>query len=776
MRTLLIDNYDSYTFNLLQLLAEVNGVDPVVVDNDKVTAAHLAAADNVVISPGPGTPTRPRDFAGSAAVIATTDLPLLGICLGHQGIAASAGAPVVAAPVARHGHLSRIRHHGGDVFRGIPSGFTAVRYHSLCIPEPLPDALVATAWAEDGVVMGLRHRYRPQWGVQFHPESVATEYGRDLIANFHGLTARHQQARSRHPRRPDQTRRRAPSRPPAPTSEPTTSPGPVGSGPADPAGAERYRLLVRQVHHQVSTEAAFTSLFAASAWSFWLDSARVGAGPARFSMLGDGSGPLAELVRYRVGTGAVEVHSRDRPPLREPGTIFDYLRRELARRRLSAPGLPFDLAGGYVGYFGYELKADCGSPSRHRAPTPDACWLFADRLLVVDHEQDQTWLVAVYDPNAVASTSTSTSTDNGGGAAAEAWLDRAEVAVRALPAGAPPSEPQTALQTGLPSGLATGPEPGPPPRAQTEPYPAAGDRRLVEPWLVRDRAQYLADIEVCGRALAAGESYEICLTNAARITAAGSGLDFYRRLRRWNPAPYGAYLRFGEIEVACSSPERFLRIDRSRSAESRPIKGTVRRGRTTAEDHALRSALAASPKNRAENLMIVDLLRNDLGRVCAVGSVRVPQLMATETYATVHQLVSTIRGRLRDGVDAVDCAQACFPGGSMTGAPKLRTCEIIDGLEGEARGIYSGALGYFSCTGTADLAIVIRTAVLVGGQWRVGAGGAVVLDSDPADEYEEMLLKAAAVLTVSPPSGPPPASCSSRPARPPCRTRPASDS
>ena len=246
----------------------------------------------------------------------------------------------------------------------------------------------------------------------------------------------------------------------------------------------------------------------------------------------------------------------------------------------------------------------------------------------------------------------------------------------------------------------------------------------------------------------------MCLTaqTNARIQNPSPELFFelYRRQRAHNAAPYAAYLRCGDFSVLSSSPERFLSVDEQRNAQTKPIKGTIARGATPEEDEAAAAWLRTDEKTRAENLMIVDLLRNDLSTVSDPASVRVPVLMGVESYSTVHQLVSTVSSRLREGVSAVAAARACFPGGSMTGAPKPSTMQIIEGLEGRARGVYSGALGFVSADGSANLSIVIRTLVAHDdGTVTLAAGGAIVADSDPTAEYEEMLTKLRAALPPS---------------------------
>jgi para-aminobenzoate synthetase len=479
-----------------------------------------------------------------------------------------------------------------------------------------------------------------------------------------------------------------------------------------PAVVERPRLLVRQLDLLPDAERAFVHVYGESRNAFWLDSS-LGGERGRFSFIGDSEGPLGAVISYDVESGQVRVRRGEEVEVHKE-SIFDYLDRTLSALRPLTAELPFDFDCGFAGYFGYELKADCDGDAAHSAPTPDAAFVFADRLIAFDREERCTYLIALTSarPELHQLLHLGDGQVDAVGVVAEGerWIEETSERLIALPSLADPT-------------------PGLDP---------------VEMRLRRSPERYRDDIEACKKYLTAGHSYEICLTNEFVAEASPDPLELYRALRRANPAPFAAYLRFGDLAVLSSSPERFLAVDDCGWAEARPIKGTSRRGDTLEEDERLGVELGADGKSRAENVTIVDLLRNDLGRVCEIGTVSVADLMRVETYETVHQLVSSVRGRLREEVGAVKCVRACFPPGSMTGAPKVRTMEIIDELEGEARGVYSGAIGYLGLGGTCDLSVAIRTIVLDGRSVSIGAGGAIVTQSDPDDELAEMLLKASA--------------------------------
>ncbi|HEX6435126.1 MAG TPA: aminodeoxychorismate synthase component I [Gemmatimonadales bacterium] len=245
----------------------------------------------------------------------------------------------------------------------------------------------------------------------------------------------------------------------------------------------------------------------------------------------------------------------------------------------------------------------------------------------------------------------------------------------------------------------------------------------------------------------AGDIFQANLSQRFQSRLPEPPFDLYRRLRRRNPAPFSAYLDFGDLQILSASPERFLRLEPGRrEVETRPIKGTRPRGLGPMHDAALGRALAESQKDRAENVMIVDLLRNDLSRVCRPGTVRVPELFALEHHPTVHHLVSTVVGELDPGADAFDLIRAAFPGGSITGAPKVRAMEIIAELEPTQRGVYCGSIGYLSASGAMDTSIVIRTYLVIRGEVYFQAGGGIVADSDPELEYRETLDKARGLI------------------------------
>ena len=402
--------------------------------------------------------------------------------------------------------------------------------------------------------------------------------------------------------------------------------------------------------------------------------------------------------------------------------------RDLQNAYTASPPAADDLppfCGGLVGYFGYETAhAIERLPGRARddLQLPDLAFMVADEVVAHDAVSGQVHLIV---------------TGRGPTPAAAAYdvdvrLTDLQRRVRgAVGDVAHPLEGQALSSPGRleGSGARMAEEPGSRAgRSHGGRRPASLGRQGLSLQGVRatfSKEEYCAAVRKCREAILAGRVFEVCLTQRMEMDLPGSGWALYQALRTINPAPFASYLRLPGCEVAGASPERFLRLGTDRTVESRPIKGTRPRGDTAGEDARLRDELGDSGKDRAENVMIVDLVRSDLGRVCAVGSVRVPRLCAVESYATVHQLVSTVSGTLRPDFDALDLVRACFPGGSMTGAPKIEAMRLIDEIEPRTRGIYSGALGYWDRRGGMDLSIVIRTIVCTGGKalFRGGRSG-----------------------------------------------------
>lgn len=459
-------------------------------------------------------------------------------------------------------------------------------------------------------------------------------------------------------------------------------------------------------------ELLFASLYGKSTNAVWLDSSNASAvasrsqaaARSRFSILADDGGTFGQSVLHRSGTTQVTAGSAS---VSTSGPFFRWLDSVWGRRAVRAPrGYDGQFTLGWLGYLGYELKRETGG-NHIPSDTPDAALLFAGRAVVLDHREHTVWLLALEAPDA------------------EEWLRAARTAVEALVSPA--------------AGLAV----------SFNPEPAGLE------FVSRDSAtDYKRKIADSQHQISEGNSYEICLTTT--LEAPAGGLDpwaSYLALRRRNPAPFASYLRFGELVVASTSPERFLRIMSDGGMRAEPIKGTRGRSTDASEDAALRHDLETSLKDRAENIMIVDLLRNDLSHFAIPGSVTVSRLCAIESYATVHQMVSTIDAHLRPGAPRAEALAAAFPAGSMTGAPKISTMDILDQLESGPRGIYSGAIGYFSLNAATDLAVVIRTLVVNpdgngGRTLSLGVGGAITADSVADDEYEEIRTKAYGVLST----------------------------
>lgn len=450
-------------------------------------------------------------------------------------------------------------------------------------------------------------------------------------------------------------------------------------------------LLLQEIpYHQES--AAYFETIAAHPWSIWLDSASFGTVLGRFDILaGD---PLLTLVTRGALTTITHREGTSQQSQEDPLAL---LRQALKPFRCNNPSdLPF--IGGALGYFSYDLARRWEQLPAHAVDDlqlPEMAIGIYEWACVVDHQEQRSWLVG-----------------QGGDELARRW--ERLVTQFSQPATESPRTPLRAVAT-----------------------PASGtDERAYSEAFARIQ-RYLRD----------GDCYQINYARRFSVSVTGDPFEGYCRLRRLNSAPFSAYLNLPFAQILSSSPERFLRVT-DQQVETRPIKGTRARSSDPQHDRDLAEELRHSSKDRAENVMIVDLLRNDLGRNCVAGSVRVPELFAVESYATVHHLVSTVTGTLRDDRDLLDLLRGAFPGGSITGAPKRRAMEIIEELEPNRRGVYCGTIGYISFDGRMDSNIAIRTLVHSDGEVHFWAGGGIVVDSDIESEFQETLHKAAGMLRL----------------------------
>ncbi|CAB0565561.1 aminodeoxychorismate synthase, component I [Corynebacterium diphtheriae] len=602
---LVVDNFDSFTYNIVDYLHRCGARTHVVTNNVSPEDIDLDRYHGIVISPGPGHPSVAEDVGISAWVLQTAQCPVLGVCLGMQLMVTSEGGCVDRAPEAVHGRVDTLNIVAADeLFAGLPRTFSIVRYHSLAAIT-VPPSMEVTSSNPEGIVMSIRHRSSPWWGVQFHPESIAGDFGVEIIDRFVDLCT------------------------------------------------PQYRT----------------------------DEVELCCSPVElFHALG-GRGALLEFE----GTAIIAIPS---------GQVAHHI-EELEVSGISVAPEAWAPPGWY-GYIGYEANDATFGTAVHApkpAEFPTTAMMYCTEVIAIRGDRAQIT------------------------APSSRWGRLRDAVVAA-------SKSVPTVPSFNPTGIG----------------------RLH----VRDsRERYMATIERIQEAIRAGETYEVCLTTElfAEVHGEVHPAAMYQALSTAVPAPMRSLVVTDDVAVISASPERFITMN-DRMVSSSPIKGTRKRSADREEDRALADDLRTNPKDRAENLMIVDLVRNDLARVCESGSVRVPELCALHSFTTVHQLISTVEGQLRPTSMPIDVLRATFPGGSMTGAPKHRTMHLITELEGKQRGVYSGCIGYIGDDLRTDLAMVIRTVVLTPTTLSYGVGGAIIALSDPAEEWAEITTKSRVLLDL----------------------------
>jgi para-aminobenzoate synthetase len=739
-RILFIDAYDSFTNNIVGLLETTLAVQVSVIHHDcpmKDLKALLRDFDAVVIGPGPGHPENPKDI-GLISQLWELDeadlLPIFGVCLGFQSLASAHGATIQQLPRPRHGIVTRVTHQNSDIFTDTGK-FYATNYHSLTVrlPSSVEGTLMPLAWDFDdevngAIVLALRHATKPFWGVQFHPESecTTTDAARRMITNWWAQAdawiSLHHRSVS-HDVKHIARLLSNPARINGNEKSSSTVETIYINGTCDTIdplheslggkGCRRPSLLwERYAASKVAPTRLYETLREGGDAVVLLDSQDHPKG--RFSILGLVHSQSSPMLTYRVadralryGTGS-DIASFPTRTLESIEQVWPLLQEALDNNKPDQQYLPDEIPfwGGWMGYISYEAGLETIDVNLHEScaasQAPDINMVFVYRSIVIDH-QSSSAVVQTLLPND------------------ESWVK--EIGAKIIEISSCPKE------------------------QDSDDLELKGSLQLSQ-ILKPSELEYCAKVALCQETLAVGDSYELCLTDESKLLSP-STLDpwkLYKKLRLQNAAPYGSFLQLCGVTVVGSSPERFLQWDRQGHLEFRPIKGTVKKGPniTRADAHAILN----SSKERAENLMIVDLIRHDLSGVVGAANCHVSQLMVIEEYETVYQLVSAIEGHLPVDKSGIDVLRVSLPPGSMTGAPKKRSCEVLRDLEKRPRGVYSGILGFMDVGGAGDFSVVIRTAFRRGPNdvWRIGAGGAVTIQSDVTSEFHEMETKASSVL------------------------------
>ncbi|KAI6042701.1 ADC synthase [Pisolithus marmoratus] len=746
-RVLLVDSYDSFTFNLAALCRKAAPDCCIhIIKNDQLTFSDLSSYTDyfsaIIVGPGPGSPDIPEDI-GAANDLWRVDnsrlVPIFGVCLGLQSLATQYGGKIKRLPVVKHGQVSVVEHTGGDIFKGV-GVVKAVRYHSLHADLSGNEDLEELAWTFDNdentrIVMALKHSKRPFWAVQYHPESVLTEGGGiEVMFNFCCLARSWNATRTR-------------SLLPWDSKASTVfgSPWPNLLLPSISKHCTESRTVLTTTLHLPDLHAVMIcellDVTNDKSPFVMLDSA---ATPGRYTIIGC-LHAASPHITYSIGDDFLHLQQGESCSRVSLGShdIWSWVAAFMNQRKASGGLSNVPFWGGLVGYLSYEIGVESlsipitvpGGRPRH----PDMNLVFVERSIVLDSKDGVIYLQSILEGD-------------------EKWLADTTELLRSAA-----QEHST--------------------RSANAAHPSTDAQTTI---FLPDGETYKTRVSIAQEHLYAGESYELCLTAPTRISlrdlpwvpseTQSPSWQRYKLLRELNPAPHAGYLRLHPTTLVSSSPERFLSFSRPPGAtfQLRPIKGTVRKGpdvtRAVAE-----KALKGSPKEVAENLMIVDLIRHDLHAV--VGQdVDVKQFCTVEEYSTVWQLVSVIEGKVGNEVDAPDNRRAngalgwellrrSLPPGSMTGAPKKRSVEILRTLEDGERNVYSGVFGYWCVSGAGDWSVTIRSCSKYDNrygckhttgapvddraeEWVIGAGGAITALSEPELEWQEMLTKLRSVLRV----------------------------